>query len=535
MRLPSLMRLRVGWLILALGLWVASSLEVQAGGPGSVRLQLVGEPPQPHRPIRVEFSGLPGHATDWMTLVRQSARDDSFAQWFYLQGKRSGTVEFAGVPVGIYEVRVFHSWPTGGYVVQGRLQVEVAQTQSPAEAALEIDRDQVALGGRITVQLHPRPGGQSDWVTFVPASTPDSTHGPWAFRGTGRSATFVAGAPGDHEVRLYHDWPRGRYNVVERRRVRVDPSAQPQVPSVDGAGPSENAALDRAIAQIRASNLGSSVAKEAAVEALKLAVSFAWNPVFERLILAQLEIPANILVYALLENPLRVLQVAVKEGGYAIGTSIVIPIAADILTDALFDTKAVAGIPSSIRAPLKAMTRAVFVETVFLGQSAIKAGAGDPSALISPVLRRIRDIRDIYSAFNGVVGAMDDGLIATAFGMELSAELAVDFPDARSQQVASSTREELNGRIREIVGARSEAAVKEVYRLGYLALVAQRRGQIDQARRHVSSIRQIADVPKTAGGVLQFGRPGFWWDLLRGDPVKRAAAAMIMATSLNDL
>ena len=75
--------------------------------------------------VTVTYSGMPGNAHDWITLVDASRPDNQYGQWFYTQGKRSGTYSFGRVKPGLYEVRAYYNWPAGGYIVQNRIRITV--------------------------------------------------------------------------------------------------------------------------------------------------------------------------------------------------------------------------------------------------------------------------------------------------------------------------------------------------------------------------------------------------------------------------
>lgn len=75
--------------------------------------------------IVVEFSGLPGNQKDWMTVVQKGTPDNSYAEYFYTQGKTQGSYTFKGLKPGEYEVRVYFDWPGGGYTVQDRFSFRV--------------------------------------------------------------------------------------------------------------------------------------------------------------------------------------------------------------------------------------------------------------------------------------------------------------------------------------------------------------------------------------------------------------------------
>jgi len=61
----------------------------------------------PNEKIVVNYSGFPGNKQDWIGVVPASYKDNELAQWFYTDGLQSGTMDFSGLPVGNYEVRVF--------------------------------------------------------------------------------------------------------------------------------------------------------------------------------------------------------------------------------------------------------------------------------------------------------------------------------------------------------------------------------------------------------------------------------------------
>ncbi|MCK4910123.1 MAG: hypothetical protein KAR83_00705 [Thermodesulfovibrionales bacterium] len=70
--------------------------------------------------ITIEYSGFPGSPQDWITLVDAGASDETYGQWFYTEGKTSGTYAFSGEGAGAYELRGYFDYPSGGYTVQSR-------------------------------------------------------------------------------------------------------------------------------------------------------------------------------------------------------------------------------------------------------------------------------------------------------------------------------------------------------------------------------------------------------------------------------
>lgn len=75
--------------------------------------------------ITITWSGLPGNSHDWMTLVPVGTSDSTYGEWFYTEGRRSGSHTFGPQEPGDYEVRVYFNWPDGGYVVQKRIKIKV--------------------------------------------------------------------------------------------------------------------------------------------------------------------------------------------------------------------------------------------------------------------------------------------------------------------------------------------------------------------------------------------------------------------------
>jgi len=96
-------------------------VEVVAGP----RLRTVESRHQKGQPIEPQFADFPGNAQDWITIVTADAADDTYDEWFYLKGQRSGTLSFRGLAPGRYEARAYYDWPSGGYVVRGRLHIQV--------------------------------------------------------------------------------------------------------------------------------------------------------------------------------------------------------------------------------------------------------------------------------------------------------------------------------------------------------------------------------------------------------------------------
>jgi hypothetical protein len=65
--------------------------------------------------IGVTYSGAPGFDSDWIAIYKAGAANDSYGEWYYLNGNESGSLTFtAPGEDGSYEFRMFRNWAGGG-------------------------------------------------------------------------------------------------------------------------------------------------------------------------------------------------------------------------------------------------------------------------------------------------------------------------------------------------------------------------------------------------------------------------------------
>lgn len=67
--------------------------------------------------VTVTFSGMPGNATDWISVADLGSSDSTFVQYFYTNGATSGMHQFNGLAAGTYEIRAYYN---NGFTVQAR-------------------------------------------------------------------------------------------------------------------------------------------------------------------------------------------------------------------------------------------------------------------------------------------------------------------------------------------------------------------------------------------------------------------------------
>ncbi len=78
-------------------------------------------------------------------------------------------------------------------------------------------------GQPVAISWRNTPGNAQDWITVVPAGTSDRKWGRWTYlRGRTSGRFVVRGLPaGVYEARLYFNWPKGGFKVIERLRFTV--------------------------------------------------------------------------------------------------------------------------------------------------------------------------------------------------------------------------------------------------------------------------------------------------------------------------
>jgi len=91
---------------------------------------------RPGSKFKVRFSGVPGNKQDWITVVSSKAPKETYGEWFYLNEKKEGEVEFTTpTEPGPYDIRIYYNWPDGGYEIQQSIQFLVSASAAGQAAA----------------------------------------------------------------------------------------------------------------------------------------------------------------------------------------------------------------------------------------------------------------------------------------------------------------------------------------------------------------------------------------------------------------
>lgn len=166
--------------------------------------------------ILVTYSGFPGNSNDWIVVVPATYTDEQLGQWFYTEGKTSGTMTFTALPSGIYEARGYFK---NSYKVETRYRFTIGNaavqvwTEKPNYAAKEM----------VTVNYTGFPGNKADWIAVAPTGYADDKATQWFYTDGKKdgSMQFNGLEAGNYEVRAYYN---NAYEVKARYAFTVSGS-----------------------------------------------------------------------------------------------------------------------------------------------------------------------------------------------------------------------------------------------------------------------------------------------------------------------
>jgi len=175
--------------------------------------------------VDIQWDNVPGQG-DWITIVPAGSPDDTWGNWWYTDGNNTGTKRAGKLKPGNYEVRVYFDWPNGGFIVKSRLTFSVVTERATADTTTGANDKKLTTLVKTTfsptedieVEWDGLPGAKGDWVTVVPAGSPDDTWGNWWFTAGKTTGSYNIGRlePGKYEIRAYFNWPDGGYAVQSR-------------------------------------------------------------------------------------------------------------------------------------------------------------------------------------------------------------------------------------------------------------------------------------------------------------------------------
>jgi hypothetical protein len=193
---------------------VATSNTITVSGPTGPSVALSPNSAAVGTTLSAAVSGGPGNAGDWVGLYLETAPDNTYVGWCYLNGTKTApstgvtnaTVTCFTVPAwGRYQVRLFSNntftkVATSNTIVSGP---SVALSPNPA-----------AVGTTLSAAVSGGPGNATDWVGLYLETASDSTFVDWCFLNGTKTAPstgvtnatvtcFTAPASGRYQLRLF--------------------------------------------------------------------------------------------------------------------------------------------------------------------------------------------------------------------------------------------------------------------------------------------------------------------------------------------
>lgn len=172
--------------------------------------------------VVISWANTPGNQQDWITVVKAGTSDKDWGQWTYTAGKVAGSYTAKGLTPGEYEARLYYNYPKGGFTVIERLKFMVS-AGAPKGDYMSLAAAEYAVGKTVTITWFNTPGNAQDWITVVKVGTSDKKWGKWTYLKSQKKGIYeVKGlSSGKYEARLYYNYPKGGFKVIERLNFSV--------------------------------------------------------------------------------------------------------------------------------------------------------------------------------------------------------------------------------------------------------------------------------------------------------------------------
>ncbi|CAN5366334.1 hypothetical protein BH11MYX1_BH11MYX1_20610 [soil metagenome] len=212
---------RIGLVMFAIFAFAACTDELATGQAGQDVLTPNLTAYTSGQDIVVNYTGMSGATTDWISIAYTTDPADTYEVWQYTGGGATGTVTFTAPALtgGSYQARGYYDWAgTSSFTIQ---QTSASFTISGgATPTVSTDKLGYASGENVTVSWTNLPGNQLDWIAISAAGSPAASYVTYVYTMGATSGTHVfTGLPsGNYEARAYLD---NKYAILAKSTFSI--------------------------------------------------------------------------------------------------------------------------------------------------------------------------------------------------------------------------------------------------------------------------------------------------------------------------
>ena len=230
-------------------------------------------------------------------------------------------------------------------------------------------------------------------------------------------------------------------------------------------------------------------------------------------------------------------SLALEKLGEGLVEDAVVSVSAALLTDLILAGPLFEDIPPPYKLVLGAAIRATFEEGYVIAKG-LSNPALAPELIYSELVDRALDVYAIARESRAVADVQRAAFVASAQSVETAATLAM-LKTTRSGEVAMQTVREAQEVLADMVGQDDVEAVRDVVTMGFIALLAQKRGDTVRAKSLADQMLANAGKADNIGMYSAILRPFDWLVAINRedfrDSPSEAAFVMVSTTSLRAL
>ena len=182
--------------------------------PGAA-VALTPDPVTAGSTLTATVSSAPGNPTDWVGLYAETAPDNTYVDWCYLNGTKTAPATgitnatltcFTAPASGRYQVRLFLNNTV--------TKVATSNTITVSGPSVAVTPTSAAVGTPLSAAVSGGPGNPTDWVALYLDTAPDTTYVDWCYLNGTKTAPatgitnatlncFTVPASGRYQVRLF--------------------------------------------------------------------------------------------------------------------------------------------------------------------------------------------------------------------------------------------------------------------------------------------------------------------------------------------